>query len=143
MPGEHSTSAMPARSPSQTTFEYSPTSRSHHTNPTSPAPLHPNFPNSRPPQPPTSPGVGTSAAPGLPPISSTLYSRETNNTGASKYYDHPLDHHGDRSAASNGSRYPPSFASQVSVLSSSFILSFFNLSLTTKSSRADNEPTES
>jgi chromatin-remodeling ATPase INO80 len=107
---------MPARSPSQTTFDYSPTSRSHHTNPTSPAPLHPHFANSRPPQPPTSPGTGSSStAPGLPPISSTLFNpREpTNSSTPSKYYDPTLDH-GDRSAAANGSRYPPSFASQVS-----------------------------
>jgi DNA helicase INO80 len=82
------------KSPTQTSFSYSP-GRSQHSKPPTPAPLslQPSFSAAR--NPPGSPQTA------LPPISSAIYSRET---PVSNYYD-PTQDTGDRTVGRSGGRY--------------------------------------
>ncbi|KAJ9663933.1 putative DNA helicase ino80 [Coniosporium apollinis] len=81
MPGEQQNFA--SHSPTQTHFSYSPTNRSHNSNPPTPAPLHPSYSNNHHHHKPSSPPTT-----GLPPLASAVYQRD--NTG-SRYYDPTLD----------------------------------------------------
>ncbi|KAF2181790.1 helicase SWR1 [Zopfia rhizophila CBS 207.26] len=104
-PGEQPAYHRPQSPTTQTPFSYSPTNRSHTSNPPTPAPLplhHSNF-NNHTRLPPTSPGTTE-----LPPISSAIYSRE--NT-ASKYYD-PTSDHADRGVGRNTAWYDGHYGSQ-------------------------------